>query len=210
MRNQADPFLHAEHTVGRWLDAVAQRLETDDRRYAHRVLRAWLHVVRDRLTVPAAAHLGAQLPVLLRGIYYDGWTPGDMPARYDIDDFVHRYAHEAGIAPDGVPAAAGAVTAALRDLFSPGQLDHALAQLPGSLRGYLTEPGARSVLGEPERPGTQTRIARLEQAVDLLTRAVTELARGLEPTPLDEPEEQRGAKAARTVHQLLLTRSASA
>jgi len=41
--------------------------------------------------------------------------------------------------------------------------------------------------------------------VELLTEAVTELAHGLEPSPMDEPDGERGAMAARAVHQLLLT-----
>ena len=44
-----------------------------DRRSAYRALRSVLHVLRDRLTPEQAVHLGAQLPLLVRGIFYDGW-----------------------------------------------------------------------------------------------------------------------------------------
>jgi uncharacterized protein (DUF2267 family) len=40
-----------------------------------------LHVLRDRLPVPEAAHLGAQLPMLVRGFYYDNWKPTATPTK---------------------------------------------------------------------------------------------------------------------------------
>ena len=53
----------------RWLPELADELgRPGDRRHAFRVLRAVLHALRDRLTVDAAAHLGAQLPEFLRGV----------------------------------------------------------------------------------------------------------------------------------------------
>src|SRR5512139_4189486 len=106
MTAQPDPFAHAEHTANHWLDTVARQLGTDNRHYAHRVLRAWLHVVRDRLSVDSAAHLGAQLPEVLRGVFYDGWSPSRVPVRYDRAEFIQRFASAAGISPDDVGGAA--------------------------------------------------------------------------------------------------------
>src|SRR3546814_6955305 len=48
---------------------------------AYHALRSVLHALRDRLTLEEAAHLGAQLPMLVRGIYYDSWHPAGMPRR---------------------------------------------------------------------------------------------------------------------------------
>ena len=42
-------------------------------------LRTVLHALRDRLTVEEAVQLGAQLPMLVRGFYYDGWTLKGKP-----------------------------------------------------------------------------------------------------------------------------------
>src|ERR1044072_8696714 len=65
-----------------WLNEMADELGTDDRQEAYRVLRAYLHALRDRLPVNEAAQLAAQLPELIRGIYYEGWNPSKTPVRY--------------------------------------------------------------------------------------------------------------------------------
>lgn len=57
-----------------WLDLVCEDLG-GDRRRASTALRGVLHALRDRLPVGEAADLGAQLPVVVRGMYYDGWRP---------------------------------------------------------------------------------------------------------------------------------------
>jgi len=64
-----------------WLQEVAERLHWDDHQKAYHGLRAVLHVLRDRLPVEEAAHLGAQLPMLVRGFYYDCWRPAATPVK---------------------------------------------------------------------------------------------------------------------------------
>src|ERR1700745_1417170 len=64
-----------------WLNTVLDELKTSDRHIAFRALRAGLHALRDRIGVDNAVHLGAQLPMLLRGAYYEGWRPTSTPTR---------------------------------------------------------------------------------------------------------------------------------
>jgi uncharacterized protein (DUF2267 family) len=56
-----------------WLKAIMEGLHTDDRHLAYLALRATLHALRDRLGPENAVHLAAQLPMLVRGLYYEGW-----------------------------------------------------------------------------------------------------------------------------------------
>ena len=64
-----------------WLRDLMEELEWQDEHKAYMALRAVLQVLRDRLTVKEAVQLGAQLPMLIRGFYYEGWDPTDKPTR---------------------------------------------------------------------------------------------------------------------------------
>jgi len=63
-----------------WINDMAAELSTEDSQHAYRVLRAFLHALRDHLTVDEAAKLAAQLPIFVRGVFYEGWDPSRTPA----------------------------------------------------------------------------------------------------------------------------------
>ena len=69
-------FDRTVHLTNLWLKELAEEMHCQkDRQRAYHALRAVLHALRDRLPVGEAANLGAQLPLLLRGVYYEGWRP---------------------------------------------------------------------------------------------------------------------------------------
>lgn len=131
------------HKTNAWLADVADSFGTEDRRFAYRVTRAWLHTLRDRLAVDASAHLAAQLPELLRGVFYDGWDPSRVPAKYGRAEYVSRFARDAGVHDNDVAKAAGIVTSVLLHHVSSGAVGQALAQLPRDIRELLEPWTAR-------------------------------------------------------------------
>lgn len=56
-----------------WIKAVMEKLGVDDPHVAHTALKAVLHALRDRISPENAIHLGAQLPIVIRGLYFEGW-----------------------------------------------------------------------------------------------------------------------------------------
>jgi uncharacterized protein (DUF2267 family) len=120
----------------RWYDDLATELGRDDRQYAARALRAVLHALRDRLSVGEGAQLAAQLPTLIRGIYYEQWKPGAVPhLAHDVDEFLEHVAREGRMAGETEAShAVAAVACLLRHHVSQGELDDVLAVLPAKLR----------------------------------------------------------------------------
>jgi len=73
-----------------WVDDLMLRLGWQDRERVYQALLATLHALRDCLTRDEAVYIGAQLPTLLRGLYYEGWHPGARPATRSRGAFLER------------------------------------------------------------------------------------------------------------------------
>ncbi len=57
-----------------------------EQRVAYEVLRITLHTVRDRLSVDDNVRVGNDLPLLLRGLYFEVWDPMQTHGRDDLRD----------------------------------------------------------------------------------------------------------------------------
>jgi uncharacterized protein (DUF2267 family) len=128
------------HKTNEWLKDLAADLGVDDRDDAWRILRGYLHVLRDRLTIDESAQLAAQLTHLIRGVFYEGFDPGHQAKKIrHADVFLARLA-EAAELPDAQQAARAAVacTRVLSKHITGGELDDVLAQLPPEIRSILT------------------------------------------------------------------------
>lgn len=72
-----------------WLKEIDEEMGWDQRHEAYQALRGCLHEVRDRLPPDEMAHLSAQLPLLIRGIYFEGWDPSHPQLGRSADDFIN-------------------------------------------------------------------------------------------------------------------------
>jgi uncharacterized protein (DUF2267 family) len=131
-----DLFEATLNKTNAWLSHVMRVLPTEDRHTAYLALRATLHALRDRITVEEVAQLGAQLPMLIRGFYYEGWDPTGKPLKIrDRQQFLDRIAHELrevdGKDPEEV---ARAVFVVLVQRISDGEIDDVKHVLPHDIR----------------------------------------------------------------------------
>jgi len=133
--NGLEVFDKTIHTTNIWLKEIGQGIGPD-RQLAWKVLSVVLHKLRDRLPVEIAAHLGAQLPILVRGVYYDQYQPARQPG--DCRDFT-QFCEEVGewlsdARPVDPRAATVAVFRTLSRHLPRGQLDIVRGSLPRSIR----------------------------------------------------------------------------
>ncbi len=132
-----------------WINELRDRGPFESAEQAYTYLRAVLHALRDRLTVEEAAHSASQMPMLVRGFYYEGWRPALAP-----NDFItakELYARveqslRSGPAPSGVPVAEGtrAVLELLGARVDPGQMEHVRDQMPAEIVDEVFAGIARS------------------------------------------------------------------
>ena len=73
-----DVFDKTIHITNTWLGEIMAD-HGDDRQKAWHILGAVLHALRDRLPPDLSAHLGAELPLLVRGLYYESYQPSHQP-----------------------------------------------------------------------------------------------------------------------------------
>src|SRR5262249_13292864 len=146
------------HTTNLWLDEICAEIGPD-KHLAWHVLGAVLRSIRDELLIGQSAHLAAQLPLLVRGAYFDQYRPAAQPlAERSQEDFIARIRQElAGCRPVRPDLAATAVMRTLNRHITEGQVKKARDALP---------KGIRALWPEPEQTGkTEIAAPRTEQPV---------------------------------------------
>lgn len=93
-----------------WLKEIETELGFDNPNDAYRALRAVLHAVRDRLPVRESTEFASQLPMLITGMYYNGWTPNDKPVKMrTVDEFLDRVQEQLPKGMDPMRVTAGII-----------------------------------------------------------------------------------------------------
>jgi uncharacterized protein (DUF2267 family) len=127
-------FDSALTSASHWIEELRETLDLppDGAPRALHALRAGLHAIRDRLPAAEVVDLGAQLPVLIRGIYYDGWRLANDPtAIRDRAQMIARVQRE--LMPDqrmDPVDVLRAVISLLVEHVSAGEIKDVIATLP--------------------------------------------------------------------------------
>jgi uncharacterized protein (DUF2267 family) len=130
-----DVFDKTLQTTHIWLNEIGETIGPD-KQIAWKVLAVVLHKLRDRLPVDVAAHLGAELPLLVRGVYYDQFRPATQPSDCrDFGEFMEHVQHWlSDIRPVDAKDAIEAVFAVLSRHVPQGQIAKVKDALPHSIR----------------------------------------------------------------------------
>jgi uncharacterized protein (DUF2267 family) len=129
-----DVFDKTLQTTNIWLDEIMTAIGPD-RQVAWKVLSVVLHKLRDRMPVELSAHLGAELPLLVRGVYYDQYQPARQPTEWELDEFVEEVSEWlSDIRPVNPREAVQTVFAVLSRHIPRGQIDNVQQALPQDIR----------------------------------------------------------------------------
>lgn len=148
-----DAFDRTIQTTNSWLSEISDELGPD-RDIAWHALGAVLHVLRDRLPLDQTVHLAAQLPLLVRGLYYEQWRPAGKPEKFrSREEFVAHVAE--GLKEFrtlGAEDATHAVLAMLGRCLDPGECEKVLQALPLDVRLLWPNQTVRPQKPTPAHP----------------------------------------------------------
>jgi len=138
-----DVFDKTVQTTNIWLKEIEQELGPDHH-VAWHALGAVLRAVRDRMPVELAANFGAELPLLVRGAFYDHFKPEHQPLAFrEADAFLALVAKElAGGRPVNTETAVHAVLGTVSHHVPAGALAKAREAMPKDVRRLWPEGSA--------------------------------------------------------------------
>lgn len=130
-RHTPDAFDTAVQKGNIWLKDIEKAGKLRSRFQAYAALRSVLHALRDCLPPAEAVKFSAQMPLLVKGVFFDGWKVAPKPARMTRTDFnacIRRgLKEETGVEP---ATALKAVLDAMCRHISPTVLDGIEPVLP--------------------------------------------------------------------------------
>lgn len=115
-----DQTLKATHT---WLKSLMQKMEWEDRQRAYHGLRAVLHALRDQLTLDEITDFAAQLPMLVRGFFYEGWKPSSQAKRAKTREAFLKQVERSFSSPERTETVVRAVFEVIAEHISEGEVE---------------------------------------------------------------------------------------
>lgn len=143
-----DIFDRTIQTTNIWLKEISAVIGPD-RHLAWKVLSIVLHKLRDRLPFEVSVHLGSQLPLLIRGVFYDQYRPLDQQDKTrHAEEFIEEVAKWlSDVRPVDPKQAIIAVFGVLDRHIDAGQVAKVKGTLPHEIRALWDE--AATLVIEP-------------------------------------------------------------
>lgn len=133
---------HSVHVTHEWVNELKERLDYVSHRSALRLMRVVLHRIRDHLLVNEVAQFSAQLPILIRGFFFEGWVPKLTPVKErkgeDFAAFIRSQMSQAEEYRGREDIKC--VFDLLNARISRGEIEDVRANLPADLRAFWPAP----------------------------------------------------------------------
>lgn len=127
-----------------WLNDIADAIGDPRREMAYHALRGVLFALRDRLPVNEVFDLSAQLPLLIRGVFFEGYRPDGKPEKFGRDAFLERVRHELQAMGGGsAERITRGVLGVLQQHIAAGEIEDIRSELPKDLRALWPEPTSK-------------------------------------------------------------------
>jgi uncharacterized protein (DUF2267 family) len=137
--NGLEVFDKTLQTTHIWLDQIMAEAAVE-RHTAWKALGVVLRTLRDRVPVELAAHLSAELPLLIRGAFYDQYQPAQQPTPIrSLDEFQAIIAARLDGALIESDIALEAVIATLTAHVPQGMLSKLVGALPAEFQTFWRE-----------------------------------------------------------------------
>lgn len=121
-----------------WLHQISNEMGDPRKTVAYHALRSVLFALRDRLSIDEVFDLSAQLPMLIRGIFFEGYRPAGKPLKYHKEEFLERVNRELQAnGPVNTELAVKAVFKVMDDHVSHGEMNDVRNRLSHDLRLLL-------------------------------------------------------------------------
>jgi uncharacterized protein (DUF2267 family) len=116
-----------------WVSDLSDQLGWANAPLTLLALRAVLHALRDRLPPDEAVDLAAQMPLIIKGVYFDGWDPSATPVKARTkEEFLALVRHHLRRAARDVDAerVTRAVFKLIAERVSEGEISDVRGMLP--------------------------------------------------------------------------------
>jgi uncharacterized protein (DUF2267 family) len=123
-----------------WIRDILSQLRWQSKESGYQALRGTLHTLRDRLPPEEAVDLAAQLPLVVKGMYYDGWTLRDKPEKFKKEEFARRVHAQFEFDDNVNPAEV--IRAVLRVMYrhmGEGELRDVRSNMPKDIQEWFPE-----------------------------------------------------------------------
>jgi uncharacterized protein (DUF2267 family) len=122
-----------------WLNDIKEELKWKDDERVYAATKVTLQTLRDRMIVDETFELAAQMPLLLKGIYFDGYDPSGKPltirSREELfDEIQDRFDKAEGLSGEIITRA---VLKVLYKRAGEGEMDDIKENMPADIQGLF-------------------------------------------------------------------------